>query len=147
MQKQQPFDTGVHSCLTYMPFLWLLHALRALATQVGQKNDFKWNQRDVHLCRDACVQHTGLYKAHKQEGTIALHAWCTNKGHSAHLPKHPYISGRTACLTTKQICCHLELISISYNWRWRNWNFTASRFITLATFLTLLYSVMKSWAT
>ena len=24
-------------------------------------------------CRDACVQHTGLYTAHKQEGTIALH--------------------------------------------------------------------------
>ena len=57
---------SVHSCLTYIPFLWLLHAFRALATQAGQEKDFKWNQRD------ACVQHTALYKAHKQEGTIAL---------------------------------------------------------------------------
>ena len=39
------------------------------------------------------------YKAHKQEGTtLQVH----KQFHSAHLPKHPYISGCTAFLTTKQ---------------------------------------------
>ena len=36
------------------------------------------------------------YKAHKQEGPPV-----SKVGSSAHLPKHPYISGCTAYLTTK----------------------------------------------
>ena len=57
------------------------------------------------------------YKAHKQEGTGKQGAQ-TRGTRSAHLPKHPYISGCTACLTTMQFFnfCNLELISISYNY-------------------------------
>ena len=40
------------------------------------------------------------YKAHKQEGTLVNKVH--KQGHSAHLHKHPYISGCTAFLTTKQ---------------------------------------------
>ena len=44
------------------------------------------------------------YKAHKQEGTLVSKVHKQLRGtRSAHLPKHPYISGcKAACLTTKQ---------------------------------------------
>ena len=49
------------------------------------------------------VQHTGLQSTQTRRNTGKQGArTCTNKGHSAHLPKHHYISGCTACLTTKQ---------------------------------------------
>ena len=41
-------------------------------------------------------------KVHKQEGTIAA-ITLVSKGRSAHLPKHPYISG---CTATKQFYCN-----------------------------------------
>ena len=59
------------------------------------------------------------YKAHEQEGTLVSKVHKQGGTRSAHLPKHPYISGSTACLTTKQffpIFCNLELIFISYNY-------------------------------
>ena len=67
-------------------------------------------------CRD--VQHTGLQSTQTRRNTGKQGAQ-TRGTRSAHLPKHPYISGSTACLTTKQffpIFCNLELIFISYNY-------------------------------
>ena len=55
-------------------------------------------------CRD--VQHTGLQSTQTRSTQ-------TRGTRSAHLPKHPYISGCTAC---QAICCDLELISVSYNY-------------------------------
>ena len=82
-------------------------------------------------CRD--VQHTGLQSTQTRRNTGKQGAQ-TRGTRSAHLPKHPYISGSTACLTTKpffsifcnlelicnqaffSIFCNLELICISYNY-------------------------------
>ena len=50
-------------------------------------------------CRD--VQHTGLQSTQTRRNTGKQGAQ-TRGTRSAHLPKHPYISGSTACLTTKQ---------------------------------------------
>ena len=49
-------------------------------------------------CRD--VQHTGLQSTQTRRNTGKQGA--QTRGSSAHLPKHPYISGCTAYLTTKQ---------------------------------------------
>ena len=56
-------------------------------------------------CRD--VQHTGLQSARTRRTTGKQSA--QTRGSSAHLPKHPYISGCTAYLTTKHFfnCIHV----------------------------------------
>ena len=81
-------------------------------------------------CRD--VQHTGLQSTQTRRNTGKQGAQ-TRGTRSAHLPKHPYISGSTDCMSNNQaiffcnlelICnlafffnfCNLELICISYNY-------------------------------
>ena len=56
-------------------------------------------------CRD--VQHTGLQSTQTRRTTGKQGA--QTRGSSAHLPKHPYISGCTAYLTTKLFfnCIHI----------------------------------------
>ena len=65
------------------------------------------------------VQHTGLQSTQTRRNTGKQGAQ-TRGTHSAHLPKHPYISGCSACLiTTKQFFFQFFVtlnISVSYNY-------------------------------
>ena len=88
--------------------------LYSLVRQLYLEKPVKRFQMKSNGCRD--VQHTGLQSTQTRRNTGKQGA--QTRGHSAHLPKHPYISGCTSCLTTKLFSnfCNLELISISYNY-------------------------------
>ena len=67
MQKQQPFD--VRSALLFEVYSFSL-AVACIQSISYTSRPIKRFQIKSKGCRDACVQHTGLYKAYKQEGTI-----------------------------------------------------------------------------
>ena len=76
----------------------LVQAVNSQVVLVANKlKPVKRFQMKSNGCRD--VQHTGLQSTQTRRTTGKQGA--QTRGSSAHLPKHPYISGCTAYLTTK----------------------------------------------